>query len=186
MATVLLKDFKLHSHTRRFSLDLDSGVVTEQWFESAQQGFQDTAGFGAYAKGFWHGWRRLFVAYYTDNRTMLLRFADRTFDLGDQNLHIVRRTLFPTSFVQRFAVLQAELPLLTFTYLHYDGDEWPPQDILKFVGERTYLDIQREVYVWSASARGDPNAHTMEFAEKVNELFPFVRAESSLFTDVKD
>lgn len=140
----------------RYALDPVSGAVTATRVRADKEAVRNTAGFGAWRRvGLLRNRRKLFVALYTDAKTLLMRIGDQVFDWADPNLRVARTAVAP--FLKRFTVYRGETEILRLDYWYTDREVWPDNgDIFSYIDRTTHTraEILRAIFLWTASAQG--------------------------------
>ncbi|MDB5842312.1 MAG: hypothetical protein JWQ23_4264 [Herminiimonas sp.] len=158
MSSVLLRDYK--DPMLLYILDELTGSVKTTRSFSETEIRNPAAGLGAWWQvGLFRGRKNLFVAFYTDRKTLVLRIGDKYFDWSNMNIYVRHEATAPM--IKRLTVFRNEQPECSWAYFY--GDFETRQDngaILSHIetATATPADVLRIVYRWTDQLEGRHSA----------------------------
>jgi hypothetical protein len=139
-----------------YTLDELAGSVRATRFPTEADIGNQTAGLGAWWQvGLFRGRKNLFVALYTNRKTLVLRIGDKYFDWSDMNIHVRHESTAPM--IKRVTVFRNEQPEYSWAYFYGDFETRADNGaILSHIETvtATPADVLRMVYRWTDQLDG--------------------------------
>ena len=134
-------------------LDSDTGASRPCHRQTIRD--QGIAGYAAWKSVGLFRRRRVFVAAFSDHRTLMLRIEDGRYDLGHGDAHAECKLVAP--FVREFTLVRVGQPVFSCVYWHTGARVWPDDgDIFALIGQITESreSVDKFLRIWTARLEG--------------------------------